>query len=221
MIKGYRPSLANGKTSVTFILLTNSGTSREKSWKRTLVFDARDYDLRQPDPVLEGFLLDSEFVVRTKKQGRLEKRSRGLEGYDRLVSDNQERWEKVRDRVWSGSKQYEYAPELMPVSTQFADDVKAFFVLFLGDELVKLLVRRKNIREVKYGFGDASGAGFGALFVKAGDEDKIYFRYGRWGSNLDSSSSNFREVNNLVEYLQEIVKEQSLGGVEIYVFTDN
>jgi len=104
------------------------------------------------------------------------------------------------------------------VSTRFADDVNAFFSLFAGDEPVKLLVRGKNIWEVIYGFSEASGAGFGASFVKAGDEDKIYFRYGRWGSNLDASSSNFCELNNLVE---DIVEEQNLGGVEIYVFTDN
>ena len=172
-------------------------------------------------PYLKGFYLTLNLW---RGQRNKEGWKKGLEDWKDMAGwlfDNPERWEEVREGAWSSSKQSEDAPELTPVSTRFADDVNAFFSLFAGDEPVKLLVRGKNIWEVIYGFGDASGAGFGASFVKAGDEDKIYFRYGRWGSDLDASSSNFRELNNLVESLEDIVKEQNLGGVEIYVFTDN
>ena len=57
--------------------------------------------------------------------------------------------------------------------------------------------------------------------MKTGDENKIYFRFGRWGSDLDDSSSNFRELNNLVESLEELIEVQDLKGVEIFIFTDN
>jgi len=172
-------------------------------------------------PYLKGFYLTLNLW---RGQRNKEGWKKGLEDWRGMAGwffDNPERWEEVREGTWSSSKQSEDAPELTPVSTRFLDDVNAFFHFLAGDEPVKLLVRGKNIWEVIYGFGDASGAGFCALFVKAGDEDKIYFPYRRWGSDLDASSSNFRELNNLVESLEDIIEEQNLGGVEIYVFTDN
>ena len=55
-------------------------------------------------------------------------------------------------------------------------------------------VRGKKIHVVKYGFGDASKAGFGATIeVKNG----IAYRYGTWTEVGEESSSNFRELENL------------------------
>ena len=57
---------------------------------------------------------------------------------------------------------------------------------------------------VRYGFVDASGSGFGSTWKAAG-LDEIYFWFGVWDEeeNLDKSS-NFQELSNLVERLEEI-----------------
>jgi ribonuclease HI len=70
-----------------------------------------------------------------------------------------------------------------------------------------------------FGFGDASGAGFGGT-LQIGD--KIYYEYGQWISEVtEQASSNWRELNNLVEALERACKVHELRGCEILLFTDN
>ena len=70
-----------------------------------------------------------------------------------------------------------------------------------------------------YGFGDASGSGFGAT-IQIGDQ--IHYEYGQWCSEVtELKSSNWRELNNLVEALERLVVEHDMRGSEIFIFTDN
>jgi hypothetical protein len=71
---------------------------------------------------------------------------------------------------------------------------------------------------VLYGFGDASGAGFGSSWET---KNGTRYRFGVWGKDGNGSSSNYRELRNLVDTLEEMSKEQKLSGTEIYFFTDN
>ena len=69
-----------------------------------------------------------------------------------------------------------------------------------------------------FGFGDASGGGFGSSW----STDKgINYRFGTWGSDMDEESSNLRELHNLVETLEEIAISGELNGKEMFLFTDN
>jgi hypothetical protein len=80
-------------------------------------------------------------------------------------------------------------------------------------------VRAKATAKVYYGFGDASGCGFGAT-IQIGDE--ILYEYGQWSTEVtETKSSNWRELNNLVETLERVVKEYELAGSKIFIFTDN
>ena len=172
-------------------------------------------------PYLKGFYLTLNLWRGQRNQEGWKNDQDDWQDIAGWMFDDQNRWKEARDgnlgKVWEDVD----APEFTTVSSRFAHDVRAFDTLFQGEEPVKLLIRGKNLWEVIYGFGDASGAGFGSSFVKAIDENKIYFRYGRWGSDLDDSSSNFRELNNLVESLEELIEVQDLKGVEIFIFTDN
>ena len=70
-----------------------------------------------------------------------------------------------------------------------------------------------------YGFADASGRGFGAT-IQIGNE--IHYEYGQWSSEVsETRSSNWRELNNLVEAMEGAAKENNLAGSEIFLFTDN
>ena len=51
-----------------------------------------------------------------------------------------------------------------------------------------------------YGFGDASSGGFGATVQRP---DGIHGRFGLWGRDEDDGSSNFRELFNLVQTVEE------------------
>ena len=69
-----------------------------------------------------------------------------------------------------------------------------------------------------YGFGDASSGGFGATVQRPGG---LYGRYGLWGKDDEAQSSNYRELCNLVETVEEEAVKGHLGGSELWLFTDN
>ena len=97
-------------------------------------------------------------------------------------------------------------------------------LLFLGNlfnilEPPNRLVRGKHIMMAKYGFGDASGSGFGASWTN--NDGSINYRYGTWGTDAQNNSSNYRELNNLVETLEHMGRKNELMGVELFIFTDN
>jgi hypothetical protein len=70
-----------------------------------------------------------------------------------------------------------------------------------------------------YGFGDASGAAFGAS-VQLGDT--IKYQYGQWiASVTEEETSNWRELANLVEFVRELVEKGKYDGFELFIFTHN
>jgi hypothetical protein len=111
-------------------------------------------------------------------------------------------------------------------------DIEFLRAMFVDAQPARRLVRGSRIARIVYGFGDASGAGFGSSWMEVGQvEDttnevksnttKVKYRFGRWGSEGVGTSSNYRELRNLVESLEEMGRQQELTGVEVFLFTDN
>jgi hypothetical protein len=87
-----------------------------------------------------------------------------------------------------------------------------------------------------YGFGDASGEGFGGTLLTP---EGIRYWYGLWGRDVSHQSSNFREMHNLVDLVDlelrddfmtlsrlvqsvdDIMMEESAPSTELFLFTDN
>ena len=82
----------------------------------------------------------------------------------------------------------------------------------------KVPVRSLRIKHVYYGFGDASGNGFGSSIRT---KDGLSIRIGIWGSNEQSESSNFREFDNVVSALEAEGRKGELNDTVIFFFTDN
>jgi hypothetical protein len=79
--------------------------------------------------------------------------------------------------------------------------------------------RGRKTAKAFYGFGDASGSGFGVTIQIEGE---IHYEYGQWITEVtEKRSSNWRELNNLVEAVDRIVNENDMRGSEIFIFTDN
>jgi len=72
--------------------------------------------------------------------------------------------------------------------------------------------------KVVYGFGDASGSGFGSSFEVDGG---ITYIHGQWDEEHRSRSSNFRELANVVYALEQAHMQGVLNGSEVFLFTDN
>ena len=82
----------------------------------------------------------------------------------------------------------------------------------------KRLVCGGKLLVARYGFGDASGAGFGSSWQSI---DGVKYRYGTWGCDNIDKSLNYREMRNLVETVEQMEKEENLDGIELFLFTDN
>ena len=69
-----------------------------------------------------------------------------------------------------------------------------------------------------YGFADASGSGFGSSFE---NKNGLKYRFGCWGKDEAVASSNYKELKNLVEALQDMAQDGDLQDTEIFLFTNN
>ena len=101
---------------------------------------------------------------------------------------------------------------------RLADDLRALLKLSEGDNPIPRVVRGKVVITAYYGFGDASSGGFGSSVERG---EGIHGQFGLWGRDADDKSSNYRELRNLVETVEEEAKLGHLRNCELWLFTDN
>ncbi len=109
-------------------------------------------------------------------------------------------------------------PSEVKPATRLCLDLTALKLLFSASSPTKRLVRGSRIGAAIFGFGDASGTGFGSSWES---KPNTSFRFGTWGKDMEFESSNLRELQNLVDTLEEMSKRGELTGCEIFLFTDN
>jgi hypothetical protein len=124
------------------------------------------------------------------------------------------------DEDEDGEEEDSVPPVVLLVMPHLESDMQALLSLIMSaDKPVLRPTRCHKTSKAYYGFGDASGLGFGAT-IQIGDS--IWYEYGQWSEEVvEERSSNWREFTNLVEFLERSVKEHKLGGSEISIFTDN
>ena len=84
-----------------------------------------------------------------------------------------------------------------------------------------VLVRSTKAYLFLYGFGDASGSGFG-FASQFGDSDTIDFQFGRWTCSVVSeTSSNYKEFTNFVDAIEELGLNGKLYGAVAFCGTDS
>ena len=101
---------------------------------------------------------------------------------------------------------------------RFQSDLEAILFLAESNTPRVRVVRSTKIVTAFYGFGDASSDGFGATIER---RSGVVGRYGLWAADTSDRSSNFRELLNLVETIEEEAATGSLANTEIWLFTDN
>ena len=110
------------------------------------------------------------------------------------------------------------APKFVFQSIRMEDDVDCLINLFEGEYPKVQHVRTRLISLAYYRFGDASGSGFGSSIEAKGG---LRIRHGVWGRDSNKSTSNYRELCNLVDTVEEEVLSGNLVGSELFIFTDN
>ena len=89
-------------------------------------------------------------------------------------------------------------------------DLEALLFLTQSKEPILRQVRGSSrVLTAFYGFGDASSSGFGASIERP---DGLHTRYGLWPSDVEEQSSNYRELKNLVDTVEEEASADYLRG---------
>jgi hypothetical protein len=113
-----------------------------------------------------------------------------------------------------GKEQSEYVKAV----PRLKGDVLALTRLTSDEAPPKVIKRRVKSGLVCYGFGDASGQGFGNAIEING---LSYTEYGTWSKEIESKHSNYKELRNLVNAIKNAYNSGLLKNTEIFLFTDN
>ena len=125
---------------------------------------------------------------------------------------------EARKRKFASIHKGEDKPEFVTPVPRLNQDLSALKSLFTGDTPKLRLVRGCSVNTAAYAFGDASGTGFGASWENVGN---THYRIGSWGNDMYGTSSNLKELTNLVDTLKSMRHCSGLVGHEIFLFTDN
>jgi hypothetical protein len=110
-------------------------------------------------------------------------------------------------------------PTFVSAVPRLSGDIEAMQTLCSCEKPPQQRVRCRNVGRAYYGFGDASKSSFGATVQI---DDVLEYEYGQWTTEAgETNSSNWRELNNLVEALERTFSTHELGGCEFFMFTDN
>ena len=175
-------------------------------------------------PYLKGFHLSLESWRGGRDQEGWKRKQGGDEWdneEDRLEMDVIKQGLMVQDGLVEGSGERGKGPisGVTKAVPRFKADLEALLYLAEGASLAIRKVRSGKCKMVVYGFGDAAAAGFGATVDRPGRG--LFGRIGVWGKDVEDESSNYRELRNLVETVEEEAVEGYLGGGELWIFTDN
>ena len=109
-------------------------------------------------------------------------------------------------------------PSEVIVKPRLRADISALETLMQSEAPHLRRARSKHTSHVFYGFGDASGSAFGTTL---GHARKVFFEYGQWCSLDSEESSNWRELNSLVDAFEGWVQQHGMEGSQVFIFTDN
>jgi len=112
------------------------------------------------------------------------------------------------------------APQRVQAVPRLTSDVEALLELSSMETPPKHLARPTSRVCVHYGFGDASGIGYGSSIYIEGRG--ILWETGLWEWSIrEESSSNYKELRNIVDTLHKYAQDGFLQRTEIWMFTDN
>ena len=166
-------------------------------------------------PFLRGFYLTMNSWRKGRDKEGWKLSNKAYQFFLRLGRKTSDAEDEVDAATWEDDKE---APSSVKAQPLMKEHLQVLLEMFACKEPVLRLVRGSAIYEALYIFGDASGLGFGSSWELG---DQLGYRYGVWGLKGEDTSSNFRELLNLVETLERNGLNGDLTGREIFLFTDN
>jgi hypothetical protein len=109
-------------------------------------------------------------------------------------------------------------PRLVLAVPRLRDDLKVLIQLTEADVTPLRRVRAIRKAQIMYGFGDASGSGFGWC-IDFGDG--VRYELGEWCDTIQEASSNYKELRSLVNAMLRAAHEGRLRECEVFYYTYN
>jgi hypothetical protein len=109
-------------------------------------------------------------------------------------------------------------PQLTVAVPRLIDNLRALHSIFQSMDPPLISVRSSRCLEVRYGFGDASGTGFGSSFER---QDGVFYQVGTWGPDQEDTSSNWKEFQNVVRAIELECETSKVKDTEVIFCTDN
>jgi hypothetical protein len=162
--------------------------------------------LQRTYPCITPFLKGMHLTLDSWRPGR------DADGWKAEVSSNY-------DDLIGVSTLHPCALEFVTAVPRLYDDLECLAQLLLPAHPPIRFIRSNKVASICYGFGDASSEGFGSSILLP--DGTTSFRHGTWGADMESASSNYRELLNQVETLEEGLRTGELHQLEIFLFTDN
>ena len=198
------------------------------------------YDLLKPFMIGFHMTIDGWRRDRDEDGWRRKKKSRGLGGEDNGIILSQAAEALEKDKEYSLVDLYNWGeggelegegsqdpPARVKAAPRLRSDLVALEELMQDDEPPQRRVRGPRKGSVVYGFGDASGSGFGGtdqeFSGRSPQGGEIRYEFGQWATYVSlSKSSNWRELTNICERLETRALEGRLWpGLEIFIGTHN
>jgi hypothetical protein len=110
-------------------------------------------------------------------------------------------------------------PQVTLLLYLYISDIEALMLLFTPETPPLRRAWPSSTAVAFYGFGDASGSGFGTTLQML--DGGLLYRHGQWSTEQSEKSSNYRELNNLLLGIEESMDQGVLQGGELFMFTDN
>ena len=182
------------------------------SWRGFLIYVSRTYHMMKP--YLKGLHL-------TIDSWRPE---RGSDGW-KLRNADMDLLRRENEGNVRIMEQLGEAPEWVKPVKRLAGDVEALLELCKDAHPPKRRVRVTEVDAVFYVGGDASKVGYGSAAQRKTRRGKplvTHNRVGFWVESIrDGKRSNWKELRNCVGAIEEGVLGGTMGGCEVFMFTDN
>lgn len=122
------------------------------------------------------------------------------------------------ERIMPMAAAHPHPPTHVKAVPRLASNGAALLTLFQPDSPTLHPARPWATAQVFYGFGDASGSGFGTTLQLY---DSLHYHHGQWCTAMSEVSSNYHELSNLVHGIKEAVHSNALRHCKLFIFTDN
>lgn len=169
-------------------------------------------------PYLKGFHLTlASYLTKRDKEGWKYSDKNWQAYLDHQVEEGALDHEEAL-RLKNGNASDSQPPIVISPVKQLKDDIYALREFLSPVDPPKIRERSTSVQIVRYGFGDASGSGFGSTIETP---EGLKYRIGTWGGDDDAESSNYKELDNVVTTIEEEAKCGNLADAVLFFFTDN